>query len=301
MKKWARIIAVILAVILIVAAVFVLDKAHEQAMWFVYPGDDRSRAEETPADYGLDYQDITLTTQDGVQLAAWYVPTQNGAVIIAQHGYRSNRGAMLDFASLLADHGYGVLMMDARAHGDSGGELVTFGLKEVQDVRAGLDFLLSRPEIDPTGIGALGTSQGAVTLMLAAAQYPEIRAFVGDSPYASLQEEVAMGVQEIAGLPAFPWAPLIQFYAEREAGFSAEVVAPINRINEISPRPVLLLQGGQDNLVPSDTGERLLQMAGEPKQLWYEEQIGHVDFLEQMPQLYEQYVIGFFDQYLQEN
>ena len=298
MKKWIRIVIVILVLILVAAGAFVLNKSHEQALWFIHPGSDRSRAEETPADYRLEYQDLTLTTSDGVQLAAWYVPTQNGAVIIAQHGYRSNRGSMLKYASLLAEHGYGVLMMDARAHGDSGGDMVTFGLKEVDDVRAGLDFLLTRPEIDPQKIGALGTSQGAVTLMLAAAQFPEIRAYMGDSPYASLEEEVAKGVQEIAGMPAFPWAPLIRMFAEREAGFTAEVVAPINNIDEISPRPILLLQGGQDNLVPADTGERLLEAAGDPKQLWYEEEIGHTEFLDQMPEQYEQIVIGFFDQYL---
>ena len=105
-------------------------------------------------------------------------------------------------------------------------------------------------------------------------------------------------MEEIAGLNPFPWAFLIRYYAEREAGFEADLVAPVNHIAQISPRPVLLLQGGQDNLVPADTGQRLYDTAGEPKSLWYEEQVGHTDFLSSMPQAYEQHIVDFFNQYL---
>ena len=116
MKKWIGIVGLILGGALVAAAIFVMMKAHSQAMWFVYPGEDRPRAEETPAEYGLPYEDVALTTSDGLPLAAWYVPSQNGAAVILQHGYRGNRGSVLDTAKLLASHGYGILMMDARAH-----------------------------------------------------------------------------------------------------------------------------------------------------------------------------------------
>lgn len=257
-------------------------------------------SEKTPADYGMDFEDVRLATQDGLALAAWYIPSTNGSAIVVQHGYRGARDTMLEAARLLHRHGYGVLLMDARAHGDSEGEMITFGLYEVLDVRTGLDYLLGRPEVDPDRIGALGNSQGAVTLLLAAAAYPAIQAVVADSPYAALEDEIATGVKTFTGLQPFPFAPLIRMFAEHESGFTADAVSPIRHVAQISPRPVFLLQGGLDTLVPPDTGQRLFDAAGDPKDLWFDAGVGHTTFLHDHPEEYERRVVGFFDKWLGE-
>ncbi len=109
--------------------------ASKQAEQLVYhPPAERSPLEESPADYDIDYKDVALTTSDGFNLAAWYIPSQNGAAVIAQHGYLSDRSGMLLEAGMLVRHGYGVIMVDLRAHGNSDGKLITFGKKEVLDV-----------------------------------------------------------------------------------------------------------------------------------------------------------------------
>jgi dipeptidyl aminopeptidase/acylaminoacyl peptidase len=64
----------------------------------------------TPADYGFTYEDVTFETAQGLELSAWYIPTQNGAVVITVHGAGNNRSTVIDEASILAQHGYGVLM-----------------------------------------------------------------------------------------------------------------------------------------------------------------------------------------------
>jgi fermentation-respiration switch protein FrsA (DUF1100 family) len=205
---------------------------------------------------------------------------------------------MLAIAAMLARHGYGVLLLNARAHGESEGEVVTFGLKEVLDIRAGLDYLLARPEVDPERIGALGNSQGAVTTLLAAAEYAEIKAYWGNSPYASLDDQVASGVRAFTGLPAFPFAPLIQFFAEREAGFSARQVAPLDHITRLAPRPVYLTAGGRDGLIEPASTERLYHAALEPKTLWLDPEAAHVDLAARQPEAFEARLIAYFDQYL---
>ncbi|MEK7324278.1 MAG: alpha/beta fold hydrolase [Chloroflexota bacterium] len=296
MGRWIKLIAFALVTLGLAGGGVVLNISYTNADSFIHR--EEQFPAETPADYNLPYEDVTLTTGDGLKLAAWYVPSQNGAAVLALHGYHSTRDEMLNEAKLLADHGYGALIIEARAHGYSEGELITFGLKEALDARAGLDYLLARPDVDPDRIGALGNSQGAVTLLLATAQYPEIKACVGNSPYASLQDEIATGVKAFAGLDPFPFAPLIQFFAEREAGFTAEAVAPINHIAQISPRPVFLMQGGSDATIPTDSGQRLYDAAGEPKELWFDAELGHVQFDTKRPEEYERRVIEFFDEYL---
>lgn len=81
----------------------------------------------TPADRGLDYEDVRLVTDDGVELAAWHIPSGNGAAIVVRHGAGSTRADALDQAAVLADAGYGVLVTDARGHGDSDGRAMEFG------------------------------------------------------------------------------------------------------------------------------------------------------------------------------
>jgi dipeptidyl aminopeptidase/acylaminoacyl peptidase len=297
MGKWIKIIAVLLLTLALAGGGVVLNVAHSNAQTLIHRNAG-ALPETSPADYGLQFENVELTTSDSLKLAAWYIPSHNGAAVLAQHGYHSTRAEMLNEAAMLAGHGYGVLITEARAHGYSEGDLITFGLKEALDVRAGVDYLRSRAGVDPNRIGALGNSQGAVTTLLAAAQYPEIKACIGQSPYASLQDEIATGVKAFTGLDPFPFAPLIQFFAERDAGFTADQVAPINHIAEISPRPVFLMQGGSDTVIPADSGQRLYDAAREPKELWFDPALGHVQFDTQRTAEFEQRVIKFFDAYL---
>ena len=299
MKKWFSILGVLLLFLFIAALGALAVVSNHQATLLIHnPLAQRPALIETPANYGLKFETVSLTTADGLRLAGWYIPSQNGAAVIAQHGYKATRQDMLNDAAMLARHGYGVILIDLRAHGQSQGNLITFGRLEPLDLDAAYHYLLSRPGVDPERIGVLGDSMGAVTVILYAAQNSHIKAVVAQSPYASLQEEVATGVEYFTDLPTFPFAPMIQYFAEQQAGFSARQVAPIEHIAEISPRPVFLMQGGQDNVIPPNSGQRLYQAAGEPRQLWFEPQLGHVEFDTKMPAEYEQRVTAFFDRYL---
>src|SRR6266545_6092883 len=110
----------------------------------------------TPADRGMaTYENVTITTADGMRLSGWYVPSRNGAAIIALHGSGGNRTATLEHGAMLARHGYGVLLLDLRGHGNSGGH-VALGWDANLDIDAALAYLRSRPDVDRERIGALG-------------------------------------------------------------------------------------------------------------------------------------------------
>ncbi len=295
MTKW-KILWFLLS--LSVLAVFGGVASYLQARVFISnPVDQRKAVDESPADYGMDYETITLTTTDGYDLAAWYIPSQNRAAVIVVHGYKSDRSDVLSRAQVLVQNGYGALLPDLRAHGESSGVSVTFGLNEVRDVEAAYQYLLTRPDVDPERIGAMGVSMGGDVVLLHAAQNPGIKAVVSESAFASLDDAVSIAVAE-TGLPPFLFASLVQYFAEQQGGFQAKDISAVAQIGKISPRPVLLLQGGADWTVPADSGQRLYDVAGEPRDLWFDPDLGHVRFLDGRPEEFEKRVVGLFDQYL---
>jgi len=121
---------------------------------------------------------------------------------------------------------------------------------------------------------------------------------VAQSAFSSLDDTVATSIEFFTGLPAFPFAPAIVFWAEQEVGFDSSEVSAKIWIRELSPRPVLLLQGGADTIISADSGQLLYDAAGEPKELAYEPELGHTAFDTELPEKFESRVVGFFDRYL---
>ena len=134
----------------------------------------------TPAARGLSYSDVTFGTSDGVRLSAWYVPSINHAAVVAVPGAGSTRTGTLDQAVVLARHGYGVLMVDPRGQGNSGGQVMDAGWYGDRDIGAAVTFLQHQPGVDPGRIGVLGLSMGGEEAIGAAAATPAIRAVVAE-------------------------------------------------------------------------------------------------------------------------
>ncbi len=134
----------------------------------------------TPADRGLAFSTVTFRTSDGVRLSAWYVPATNSAAIVTLPGSGSNRTATFGQATVLARHGYGVLMVDPRGQGRSGGHAMDAGWYGDRDITAAVTFLQHQPGVDANRIGVLGLSMGGEEAIGAAAADPAIRAVVAE-------------------------------------------------------------------------------------------------------------------------
>jgi fermentation-respiration switch protein FrsA (DUF1100 family) len=289
-RYWRNLGCFLLALVGLAAAGLVVGLAWWQADAGLHPR--RHLPVETPADRGMDYQAVTFSASDGVMLRGWYLPSQNGAAVIVGHGIGGHRN--LEPAQVLARHGYGVLTFDWRAHGESGGDLCTFGYHEVRDVEGALDWLQQQPGVDPGRIGMLGESMGAVAAIRAAARMDGIQAVVVDSAYPDLAEAIR-SIWRGTGLPVFPFVPLQIALGEWWTGLDLEAMQPLDDVAAISPRPILILAGGQDPITGPDAGQRYYDAAGQPKELWFEPELGHSAFWQALPEEYERRVVGFFD------
>ena len=284
---WIKLILVTMLALLLAFTITILWVSYQQTIGYLHPARQTASGDLLRAN-GIDFQAIALITEDNVRLSAWYTPPKNGAVILVAHGYGDKRTE--SYHILFASHGYGVIAWDFRAHGESEGDFSSLGYYEVLDAKAALDFALAQPGVEQ--IGAWGGSMGAVTMIRATAQYPEIEALVADSPFVTLKEEMDLRVP-------FPMMrSLIRFFAERQSGVTINSVSPIDDISRISPRPVFLIQGMGDGMVPLDSAQRLYDAAGEPRQLWTENDVPHLNMYAYYQTRYTKRVIKFFDKYL---
>jgi fermentation-respiration switch protein FrsA (DUF1100 family) len=275
----ARVMLTLSFLITLIAALGVNDALHPPRI--IPPGN-------TLREENIQYQPLSLITDDGVRLAAWYTPPRKGVVILLAHGYGDNRPEWI--YALLVKKGYGVLSWDARAHGESGGDISTIGYLEVLDVKAALKYALSQPGVEH--IGAWGGSMGAATLIRAAAIFPEIEAVFADSSFATLDEEV----NYLVPIPVLN--PLTKYLAYTETGININSVSPLRDISLISPRPVYIVQGTGDTVAPPDTGRRLFEAAGEPRFLWEAKDAKHLSIYLDNPRRYKNRLLGFFNEWL---
>ncbi|UCG26290.1 MAG: alpha/beta fold hydrolase [Chloroflexota bacterium] len=307
MKTWLKVLLIVLGVIVLIVVVGLLLVTRGQAANLVTSAPDQRQAnEETPADYDLPYEDVTVANDLGQELAGWYIPSENGAVVMLQHGYKSRRQWQLNEARTLHDAGYGALLTTVRAHDESEGELISFGYHEMADLAAWHQFLLTRDEIDPEKIGMLGVSMGGSLVLQYASQNEAIKAVISHSPFSSLDDTVETSVRYFLDLPEWTVSvivPLVVFWGEQIGGFDSAEIDAKEWIDDISPRPVFLLDAGQDVVVSADSTELLRDAAEEPKYFWQCPECDHAALDVQRADQFEACMLSFYDRYLlgQEN
>jgi pimeloyl-ACP methyl ester carboxylesterase len=251
----------------------------------------------TRIDLGVPYEQVAFTTEDGLRLAGWFIPSRNGATIVAVPGANSDRTDVAEHAAMLARHGYGVLLFDPRGNGESEGDPNHFGWHATKDVRAALEFLRGRPDVDPTRIGALGLSMGGEAVLQTTSQDTSIRAIVAEGAGARSLDEVLLqpGVAKWIALPQ-------TWLAYTTAGFLSRAAPPPSLkelVPLIAPRPLLLIyaagseQAGEARLNPI-----YYEAAREPKEICAIPDTGHTEGIIAHPTDYEVRVIAFLDRAL---
>ena len=303
-RSWAtRLRLATLAFLLLLAAGFAWKTRDEAHRLITNPRATPQGGDDDTGGEAAAVRRRDVTTGDGQRLHGWYVPASatlaaaKGTIIIA-HGYKDDRSSMIGVADILHRHGYSVLVVSFRGHDDNDGETISFGLRERADLEAFYQYLHARPDVDQDRIGLFGVSMGGTISIGYAAQNPAIRVLVSDCAFSSISDTVATSVRYFTGLPAFPFAPVIVFWTERAIGGRVADIDAKQWIARIAPRPVLLMQGGADRVVSADSGAKLFEAAGQPKELWFEPDVAHAEFLKSKPVEFERRLIDFFDRNL---
>jgi uncharacterized protein len=226
------------------------------------------------------WRTVMIPARDHAHLEASFItpkePTDKCVLMV--HGIAANRSAMKGFVPLFTAHGYKVLMPDDRAHGNSGGSIITYGLLEKYDA---IDWVHWMRSEGCEKIYGFGESLGASILIQAAAVEPAFRAIVAECAYSDLRAASEDRVRKMAGgLPAWLAGPLAKIMTESailytRVRFGADLshISPVDDIAH-TETPILLIHGLEDKRTPSWHSE-VLAKANSRTGLWLVPGTGH--------------------------
>ncbi len=244
---------------------------------------------ETPARFGATYEPVSFNTADGLRLSGWYIPPSNNAVIILIHSYYADRRQTLPVAEMLHAQGYGLLMYDQRASGESEGNTRSLGWRDIQDVSAAANWLVERqPDVK---IGAYGCSMGAAIALAGSVAVPSIHAVALDAPsplqwYENLPQ---FSLRDPLSLPVLAlYYPIVMLRAG-----SLPPTSTTQAIQDFGNHPILFISTGQDTeFFRINT---YFEAASGPKDHWNIPDSTHCAGPAARPLEYQQHLLQFFN------
>jgi hypothetical protein len=275
------------------------------APWFLHPmrrtlsPDLIHQADVAFAQLHAKREEFDVRASDSSLLRGWRVraPEPNGNWVLLFHGVGDNRIGVLEHALVLLHAGYGVVMMDARAHGESEGAMATYGWLERNDTRAIVDALEASEH--PRHLFALGESMGAGIALQSAAVEPRIEGVVAEAAFANLRE----ASYDYAGLRRSPllgktlFAPgtwTMLYHAEKLATLRAAEVSPEKAVVSRT-FPVLLICDGGDVALPCRHTKKIYDAAIGRKEMWIVPDAYHTAALGYQPAEFRRRVLAFFE------
>jgi len=250
-----------------------------------------ARAEVPTPNLGAAHENVSFTTSDGLALEGWFVPSRNGATVIAFPG----RSGPQDETRMLVRNGYGVLLFDRRGEGASEGDPNAFGWYGERDLHAAVAYLRSRSDVDPARIGGIGLSVGGEMLIRAAADSDAFAAIVSEGASGqSVRDGIANRELGTETLPEASITLATALFTNDLPPSSLKGEVP-----KIAPHAVFFVYGekGQGG-TETKPNRGFYEAAHEPKQIWEVPNGQHIAGITTQPAEYERRVIGFFDRAL---
>ena len=221
----------------------------------------------SPNDLGLKYEDVILTSQDGTQLHAWYLPaivadeTDSKGTIYYLHGNAENISTHILNIWWLPAQGYNVFILDYRGFGKSRGQPHIAGALE--DIEAGHRWLTQTSQHHSVPVFMLGQSLGAslgIYYVASQKDNTDLLTFSGVISDAAFTRYADI-VRHVAGKNWLTWSLQYPISWFAENGYD-----PIDYIDTLTPTPLLILHSQQDQIIPYEHGNLLFQQAKHPKQ-----------------------------------
>ena len=243
----------------------------------------------TPADFNLQYESVTLVTEDNLKLDAWFIPAVNKTdkAIIVRHGYPFDKGNIWPIATFLHEE-FNLLLFDFRYLGRSEGSYTSVGFHEQKDLKAAARYLHSKKQ---TRIGALGFSLGGAVAIMGAKQN-NLDAVVADSSYASLESMLTHTYKQF-WIFKLPFLITTKVLSKVVLNVDIADVSPEKSIQHLNI-PILIIHGSADDQIPVENAYRL-KNANQKAELWIVENAGHGFASNATSKEYERRVLKFFE------
>ena len=215
----------------------------------------------SPFEVGVPHEDVQFRASDGVRLTGWWLDRPGSEwVVICAHGHQGSKADMLGIGPMLWRRGHSVLLFDFRGCGYADPAPQSLAHDEQPDLRAAIDLAAARrPD---ARIALVGFSMGAATSILVGADDDRVELFVLDTPFARMRDVVGFGYRRYR-LPDRPLLALTDLLVRTTRGYRMDEVRPVDVIGRLSPRPVLLMHGEDDLVIPVEHVYELAEAAGE--------------------------------------
>jgi len=252
------------------------------------------------SDFHADLKDVTITAADGAVLRGWYIRPHdyNGNAVLLLHGITDNREGVAGYGHLLLEHGYGVLLPDARRHGESGGDLATYGVKESDDVHRWVSWIYDHDA--PECVYGFGESYGAALMLESLTVENRFCAVAVESPFSTARD---MSYERVSGpLHLGSWfgrtvgRPAIwsaAAYAHLRYGIDLLQPSPLDAVAH-STMPVLLIHGDADHNISPMHSQLIANAAPSHVELWLVPQAGHTMAWAATRGEFERRLLGWF-------
>jgi alpha-beta hydrolase superfamily lysophospholipase len=240
--------------------------------------------------------DLECATTDGMRLKGWALsPSHPRANVVLFHGMRRNRLDMVSRVLMFANAGYRCILFDHRGHGESDGDLTSFGYHERHDVAA--VATLVRQAWPALPCAALGVSMGAAAVCFAAGDSHVFDAVVLESLYHDLDRafDHRVGGEFPEWFTTFRLG--ITWFIEQRMGAPLHEVSPAVHIAKLAPTPILLVTGSEDAHAPPTDAHGIAKQASSA-QVCIIDGACHSNVLEYGGARYERAVLSFLDQHL---
>ncbi|MFO7321177.1 MAG: prolyl oligopeptidase family serine peptidase [Chloroflexota bacterium] len=244
----------------------------------------------SPDQFGLAYEDVRFTTPQGRSIDGYFLPGSNGGTVIVAPSLANDRGGDLADAAIFNRAGFHVLTFDSPTC--AGAPVHSLGYLEAGDAEAAFHYLASRPDVDASRVSIHGFSSAGAASLFAAARRPELRAVSAKGGYHDLP--VLLGVGRDQGFFMSLIAAGGRLGYRLSTGLDIEVLRPVDVMQAIAPRPVLLIYGSREVSLPG--ARQMLERAtaaGVPAELWVVEGAGHGNYHAVAGETYERRLTDF--------
>jgi len=242
---------------------------------------------------------LEINSFDDLTLKAQYIEQDHPKKVILAHGFNQSSDDMGKLTKLYYDLGFDILLPDARGHGESEGDYIGYGWHDRLDYIDWIQLLID--DYGAEQIVLHGHSMGAATVLMTSGETlpDEVQAIIADSSYSTVQEELVHQLKHIYNLPPFPLLNVTSMVTKVRAGYTFKEASAIDQVRK-NTRPLFIIHGNNDDLVPTEMGHQIYEAAGGDKELWIVPDSGHTKAFDIVTQEFQDRVENFITNALAE-